>query len=345
MPADVLRKRFMHQPLLRLTHSGLYCQEGGFHIDPWSPVACAVVTHAHGDHAVKNSRRYLTAEPGRLILQHRMGPRALIQGLGFGEAIDLNGVRVSLHPAGHILGSAQVRVEHRGEVWVVSGDYKVAPDVTCAAFEPVKCHTFITESTFAHPHFHWEPQGATFALIHDWWREHRIQGRACFLYAYSLGKAQRLLAGLDQNLGEVFAHPTIEEMNSLYRASGVSLPEAASLKDLTSDRWAGAMVLLPPSARWQHSFTPHGHYSTAFASGWMALPGGPQQRRVERGFALSDHADYAEILGAISTTGAERVLVTHGYIDELVAKLKSDGYDAAASRTPRCKRPPSVVTA
>ncbi|MBC8117436.1 MAG: DNA ligase-associated DEXH box helicase, partial [Candidatus Saccharimonas sp.] len=148
-------------PLLRLTNSGLYCEQGGFHVDPWSPSACAVVTHAHGDHAVKGSRKYLTAESGRLILQHRMGPRAEIEGLPFGQTLDLNGVKVSLHPAGHILGSSQVRVEYRDEVWVVSGDYKVAPDATCAAFEPVKCHTFITESTFAHPYYHWEPQAET----------------------------------------------------------------------------------------------------------------------------------------------------------------------------------------
>ncbi len=332
-------------PLLRLTNSGLYCEQGGFYVDPWSPAACAVITHAHGDHAVKGSRRYLTAEPGRLILQHRMGPRAAIEGLAFGQTLDLNGVTVSLHPAGHILGSSQVRVEHRDEVWVVSGDYKVAPDATCAAFEPVRCHTFITESTFAHPYYHWDPQAETFAQIHEWWRENQSRGKACFLYAYSLGKAQRLVAGLDPSAGPVFAHPWIEEMNSLYREAGVALPATRPLKEITAADWSGAMILLPPSARWEPAVPVHGHYSTAFASGWMVLPDGPAERHVEHGFALSDHADHDELLQAVAATGAERILVTHGYIDEFVAALKSHGYDAAPHRTPRCQRPPRVPDA
>ena len=333
-------------PLLRLTNSGLYCEQGGFHVDPWRPSACAVITHAHGDHAVKGSRKYLTAEPGRLILQHRMGPRAEIEGLAFGQSLDLNGVNVSLHPAGHILGSSQVRVEYRDEVWVVSGDYKVAPDATCAAFEPVKCHTFITESTFAHPYYHWEPQAETFAQIHEWWRENQSHGKACFLYAYSLGKAQRLVAGLDHSLGPVFSHQSIEEMNSLYRQSGVALPETRSPHtDMTREDWSRAMILLPPAVRWEVGFPVAGNYSTAFASGWMTLPDGPAKRHVHRGFALSDHADHDELLQAVAATGAERILVTHGYIDEFVAALKSRGYDAAPHRTPRCQSPPRVPEA
>jgi putative mRNA 3-end processing factor len=333
----------MRDPLLRLTSAGLYCVRGGFHIDPWTPVACAVVTHAHGDHAVKGSRKYLTAESGRLVLQHRMGPRANIEGVPFGASVDLNGVSVSLHPAGHILGSAQVRVEHRGEVWVVSGDYKVAPDVTCTAFEPVRCHTFITESTFGHPHYHWEPQATTFAQIHDWWRDNQACGRASFLYAYSLGKAQRLLAGLNPETGPIFASPLIEDMNAIYRASGVALPPTRSLqRDMTPDDWSRAMILLPPSSRWEPNFTRHGQYATAFASGWMTLPDASVQRGVQHGFPLSDHADYDELLSAVAATGAERVLVTHGYIDEFVATLKARGCDAAPHPTPRCKKPPRV---
>ncbi len=333
----------MGSPLLRLTNAGLYCERGGFYIDPWSPAAKAVITHAHGDHAVKGSRQYLTAEPGRLVLQHRMGAGAKIDGLAFGETVDLNGVKVSLHPAGHILGSSQVRVEHHDEVWVVSGDYKVAPDATCAAFEPVRCNTFITESTFAHPHYHWEPQADTFAQIHDWWRENQQHDKACFLYAYSLGKAQRLMAGLDHSIGPVFAHPWIEEINALYRQSGVPLPETRTPQSgVTRDEWSRALILLPPSVRWEVGFPIMGNYSTAFASGWMTLPDGPAQRRVHRGFALSDHADHDELLAAVAATGAQCILVTHGYIDEFVTELKSLGYDALAHRTPRCGKPPRV---
>lgn len=329
-------------PLLRLTNAGLYCEHGGFHIDPWSPCAYAVITHAHADHAVKGSRRYLTAESGRLILQHRMGSHAAIETLPFGTPLVVNGVKVSLHPAGHILGSCQVRVEYRDEVWVVSGDYKVAPDATCAPFEPVKCHTFITESTFAHPFFHWESQSETFAEIHKWRKKNRYCGKACVVYAYSLGKAQRLVAGLDHELAPVFAHPWIESMNEIYRESGSSLPLTRPLTDLTIDNWPGAVILLPPAARWHAAIPNLGHYATAFASGWMTLPNGPADRRVESGFALSDHADHDELLKAIADTGAERILVTHGYITELVAELKSLGYDAEPHPTIRCKRPPRV---
>jgi putative mRNA 3-end processing factor len=329
--------------LLRLTSAGLYCARGGFHIDPWSPVACAVVTHAHGDHAVKGSRKYLAAEPGRLILQHRMGPNAQIQSLPYGQSLDLNGVRVSLHPAGHVLGSAQVRVEHKGETWVFSGDYKVAPDVTCDPFEPVKCDTFITESTFGHPRYHWDPQSVTYAAIHDWWRENQATDRASLLYAYSLGKAQRLLAGLDSTIGPICVHPAIEQMNELYRQSGSPLPVARALGgSMTSDEWSRSLILMPPAARWEKGLHLQGQYATAFASGWMVLPNEPAKRGVERGFPLSDHADFSELLSAASATEAQRILVTHGYIDEFVATLISHGFHAEPHKTPRCKRPPSV---
>lgn len=329
-------------PLLRLTSAGLYCEAGGFYIDPWSPVAKAVITHAHADHAVKGSRHYLTAKQGLGILQHRMGKHASIDGVPFGEEVSLNGVKVSLHPAGHILGSAQVRVEHRDEIWVVSGDYKVAPDTTCAAFEPVRCHTFITESTFAHPYFHWEPQAETFDKIHAWWKQTRREQKACFLYAYALGKAQRLLAGLDPTIGGLFSHKWVEECNDLYRNEGIVLPQTRPVQEITPDDWPGALILLPPSARWNTAFPIHGHYRTAFASGWMVLPDGPAERNVETGFALSDHADHSELISAIAATGAERVLVTHGYIEELVEMLKRRGYDAQPHSTPHNKRPPRV---
>lgn len=332
------------EPLLRLTAAGLYCSRGGFHIDPWSPVACAVITHAHGDHAVKGSRRYLTAAPGKLILQHRMGSHAQIQTLAYGEGLDLNGVRVSLHPAGHILGSAQVRVEHQGEVWAVSGDYKIAGDATCDPFEPVKCQTFITESTFGHPHYHWTPQAETFSDIQTWWLQNQAQRRASLLYAYSLGKAQRLLAGLDPSIGPIRAHSQIEVMNDLYRKSGILLPPTASMTgEMSEDEWSRSLILMTPASRWETGLRFRGHYATAFASGWMVLPGQPAKRGVECGFALSDHADYNELLKAVAETGAERILVTHGYIEEFVTTLKGRGYHAMAHTTPRCKRPPAVV--
>ena len=331
------------EQLFKINEAGLYCPRGGFYVDPWSPVATALITHAHADHAVKGSKRYLTAEPGRWVLWSRMGQHAHIDPIAYGKEIDLNGVKVSFHPAGHILGSSQVRAEYQGEVWVISGDYKVAADVTCQSFEPVRCHTFVTESTFAQPVFHWEPQADTFAEIHDWWRENQAQQKACFLYAYALGKAQRLLAGLDPAVGPVFAHRDIESMNELYRKSGVPLPKIRIPNDgMTTEEWQRAIIVQTPSARWNQGFPHLGNFSSAFASGWMHLPDAANERRVHTGFALSDHADHGELLGAIRDTGAERVFVTHGYIDEFVGELKGLGYDAVPMRTPRCRRPPKI---
>lgn len=334
------------EPLFKLSEAGLYCPRGAFYVDPWAPVATAVITHAHADHAVKGSRQYLTAKPGRGVLWSRMGQHAKIQGLEFGESADLNGVKVSLHPAGHILGSAQVRAEYKGEVWVVSGDYKVSPDPTCAAYESIRCHTLITESTFAQPIFQWEPQQAIFDRIHAWWRENQAKGHSSFLYAYALGKAQRLLAGLDQSIGPVFTHRDIEPVNDLYRQSGVDLPAARiPNQGMTAEEWGRSLIIQPPSGRWSQGFPHLGHFSTAFVSGWMVLPDGCQARRVNEGFPLSDHADHSELLSAIAATGAERVFATHGYIDEFVEELKSLGYDALPMWTKRCRRPPKISEA
>ena len=331
------------EPLFKISDAGLFCPRGAFYVDPWGKVATAVITHAHADHAVKGSRVYIAAEPGRQVLWSRMGQHAKIESLQFGESIDLNGVKVSLHPAGHILGSAQVRAEYKGEIWVISGDCKVAPDATCGSFEPIRCHTFVTESTFAQPIFHWEPQQETFAKIHQWWRENQAKGHASFVYAYALGKAQRLLAGLDGSIGPVFAHRDIESVNVLYRQSGVSLPDARIPNSgMTVDEWGKSLILQPPSGRWSQGFPHLGHFATAFASGWMVLPESCHSRRVNHGFALSDHADHGELISAVIATGAERVFVTHGYIDEFVQELKSLGFDAVPMRTPRCRRPPKI---
>lgn len=331
------------EPLFKLSEAGLFCPRGAFYVDPWAPVATAVITHAHADHAVKGSRRYFAADPGRAVLWSRMGQHARIEGLPFGESVDLNGVKVSLHPAGHILGSAQVRAEYKGEIWVISGDYKVAPDPTCASYEPIRCHTFITESTFAQPVFHWEPQKVIFDRIHDWWRANQAKGHSSFVFAYALGKAQRLLAGIDQSIGPVFVHRDIESVNVLYRQSGVDLPTARIPNAaMTTDDWGHSLILQPPSGRWAQGFPHLGHFCTAFISGWMLLPESCHARRVNEGFGLSDHADHGELLSAIAATGAERILVTHGYIDEFVRELKSLGYDAWPMRTPRCRRPPRI---
>jgi putative mRNA 3-end processing factor len=320
--------------LIRLTSSGLFCEAGGFFVDPWGPVARAVITHAHADHARPGSRSYLTAEPGRHVLQTRMGAKASIETIPYGVPLDINGVRVSLHPAGHILGSSQVRVEHRGEVWVVSGDYKVAPDRVCEPFEPARCHTFITESTFGLPIYRWRPEQEIHDEINAWWRDNQTRGRASVIFGYSLGKAQRILSGLDPSIGPIYTHAAVETCNADHRATGVRLPPTRTVSEAPPRcDWSRAIMVAPPSAAgtaWTRRF---GESSSAFASGWMALRGGRKRQGIDRGFVLSDHADWPELLGAVEATGAERVLVTHGYATTLARHLVETGRDARVLAT------------
>ncbi|WP_437223620.1 ligase-associated DNA damage response exonuclease [Planctomicrobium sp. SH661] len=320
--------------LIQNTREGLYCSAGDFHIDPWRPVPRAMITHAHGDHARRGSGRYLTTTEGRHVLQTRMGPEAVVDTVEYGETISVNGVHVSFHPAGHVLGSAQIRVEHRGEVWTVSGDYKVAPDITCRTFEPVPCDTFITECTFGLPIYRWQPQSETFSEINRWWRASREAGRLSVVFAYALGKAQRVLAGVDPSIGPILCHGAVERVNQDYRETGIPLPETnyAGRFERTKD-WEGALIVAPPSANgsvWMRKF---GDASRAFVSGWMQIRGTRRRRAVDRGFVLSDHADWPGLLSAIQATGATRILATHGRTAPMVRWLNDAGYDAAPLRT------------
>jgi putative mRNA 3-end processing factor len=318
--------------LLSETERGLYCEAGDFYIDPWGPVERAVITHAHGDHARWGSGAYLGSREGERVLRTRLGADARIRSVDFGEVREIGGVRVSLHPAGHILGSAQVRVEHRGEVWVVSGDYKTEPDPTCTPFEPVRCHTFITESTFGLPIYRWAPQAEVFEEIATWWRSNRDAGRASVIFGYSLGKAQRLLAGLlGAEVGPIFTHGAVERLNRDYRESGVLLPPTTYAAEAGRGReWGGALIVAPPSAAGSPWLRRFGAASTAFASGWMRIRGARRRRSLDRGFTLSDHVDWPALLDAISATGAERVWVTHGYREPVVRWLEERGIEARA---------------
>lgn len=313
--------------LVTLTDHGLYCPAGDFYIDPWRPVKRAVITHGHGDHTRAGSDSYLCSAEGAGVVQRRIHAAAQLQPLPYGETLRHNGVSISLHPSGHILGSAQVRIEAGGEVWVVSGDYKTEPDATCTGFEPLRCHTFITESTFGLPVFRWRSQSEVFAEINAWWRRNRQQGRTSILYAYALGKAQRLLAGLDENIGPLFTHGAVETFNRIYRDAGIRLAptrhvgQAESRKDFT-----GALVIAPPSADnpgWLRRFPSR---AKAFASGWMQIRGHRRRRAVDRGFVLSDHADWDGLNRAVAATGARTVWTTHGYAAEYARWLQERGY-------------------
>jgi putative mRNA 3-end processing factor len=318
--------------LLRVTDRGLYCEAGDFYIDPWLPVPRAVITHAHGDHARWGCDSYLGAREGERVMRTRLGVGATIRFAEFGERLELNGVRVSLHPAGHILGSAQVRIEHGGEVWVVSGDYKTEPDSTCTPFEPLRCHTFITESTFGLPVYRWSPEARVFDEIRAWWGANQDAGRASVLFAYALGKAQRVLAGLrDAAIGPIYTHGAIERLNRDYRDSGVALADTIYASGLPKGYdFAGSLVLAPPSAGGSLWLRRFGAISTGFASGWMRIRGARRRRSMDRGFVLSDHVDWPSLLDAIEATGAENVWVTHGFREPVVRWLVEHGVNAEA---------------
>lgn len=313
--------------LLEARDTGLYCPAGDFHIDPAVPVERALITHAHGDHARPGSRAYLTARPGEVLLRARLGDDAAIQSEPYGTPITIGDVRVSFHPAGHILGSSQIRIQLGGEVWVVSGDYKLAPDPTCEPFEPVRCHTFVTESTFALPIFRWNDAAETLSQIEHWWRANQQSGRASILFAYPVGKAQRILSALPAGAGPLVFHEPVERINTIYRSHGIPLPLSAAPPP--SD-FSQALIVVSPSVQTSPWLRRFGPASTAFASGWMRIRGARRRRSLDRGFVLSDHADWPALLETIQQTGAETVWVTHGYIPPLVRWLEERGKRAVA---------------
>jgi len=317
--------------LLEPTPAGLFCRIGNFYIDPRQPVENAIITHGHGDHARRGSRHYLAATGSAGILRSRLGEDIHLQTVEYGETISIDGLQVSLHPAGHILGSAQVRLEHAGQVWAVSGDYKIEPDATCEPFEPLRCHTFVSESTFGLPVFRWRLQTEIFDQINNWWRQNRDRGKTSLLFAYSLGKAQRILAGLDPAIGPIMTHGAVENMNRCYRAAGIELPPTRPVIEVTDKQdFVGAIVVAPPSADsagWLRKFSQPG---TAFASGWMQIRGNRRRRGVDRGFVMSDHSDWPGLVEAIRQTEAETIWVTHGYTAEMVRWLREGGMNAVA---------------
>jgi putative mRNA 3-end processing factor len=315
--------------LLTNTEKGLYCPLGGFYIDPWRPASGdrAIITHAHSDHARWGASDYLCAQSGVAVLLARLG-NVQVTGVPFGEVRDIGDVRVSLHPAGHVLGSAMVRVEHKGEVWVVSGDYKTQRDCSGELMEPVACHTFITESTFGLPIYRWQSRENVGDQINAWWASNASEGATSIVYAYALGKAQSVLALLNPSVGPIYVHGAVEKFLPIYAAAGVKLP-ACERADKTNVKAAigKAIIIAPPGAdnsAWARKF---GERREAFASGWMRVRGPRRRRGVDRGFVLSDHADWPGLLATIRATGATRVGVTHGYTSVLARYLKEQGLE------------------
>ena len=314
--------------LLVHTALGLYCPKADVYLDPWKPVKKAILSHGHADHARWGSSSYLCTPTAAPVIKYRLGEINL-ETLPFGEEKLINGVSFSFHPAGHILGSAQIKVSYKGEIVVFSGDYKTANDGFSEAFEPVKCHTFITESTFGLPVYHWQDQKWVFNEMEEWCKNNRNNGQLSILYGYSLGKAQRILQGLPESVGPIFTHSTIEAVLNVMRNQGVSLKNTIPVNEhLTRADLLSGVIIAPPAVQnsnWLKKFEP---IRNGVVSGWMALRGARRRRNADKGFVLSDHADWEGLNEAISLTGAENVFVTHGYTDILSKWLIDKGLNA-----------------
>ena len=320
-------------PVLTFSSSGIYCSAGDFYIDPWRPVRRALITHGHADHAFFGHKYYLSTDVASPVLKHRLG-QITLETLQYGEILQVGSARVSFHPAGHVPGSAQIKVEVGGEAWVVSGDYKLENDGLSTAFDPVPCHSFVTECTFGMPVFRWQEQSKVFWEINNWWANNASDGIISVLGAYGLGKAQRLLRGLDLEIGKVLTHGAIEGTNRVMREQGIVLPETQQITPETDRKGqAGALILAPPSVLGSKWLTRFGDTSDAFASGWMGLRGVRRRRSVDRGFVISDHADWDGLNTAVSATGAENIYVTHGYTEVFSKWLKSLGYHSEVVNT------------
>lgn len=322
----------MSAPLLAFNDKGIYCARADVYLDPWRPVNKAIITHGHSDHARWGCKSYITHHLNVPIIKHRLGDIS-VTGKDWNETFTINGVKFSFHPAGHIVGSAQIRVEYKGEVWVFTGDYKTEDDGLSTPYEVVKCHAFITECTFGLPAFRWLPQQEVMDDINRWWADNKANGQTSIIFGYTLGKAQRIIKHLDPSIGKIFTHGAVENMNEVVRQM-VDLPPTERItSDTKKEDFAGSIVVAPPSAHgspWIRKMTP---FVTATASGWMAFRGARTRRAVDKGFVLSDHCDWQGLLESIRATGAEKVISTHGYSEIFSRYLRELGFDARTEHT------------
>lgn len=319
----------MSQRLLTFDTLGIYCPQADVYIDPWRSVERALITHAHSDHARRGMKHYLAHKDTVPVMRLRLGNGIRTQSVDYGDPVYINGVRISFHPAGHIYGSSQIRLEYQGQVWVVSGDYKLDPDPACTPFEHVPCQYFITESTFGLPHYNWRPGNEVMSDLNEWCQYNKDHNRASVIFGYSLGKSQRILMGLDPSFGPIFTHPSVEKTNEVLRKCGMALPKTRLLTpELSKEELKGSIVITPQARDDSPLMQKLGSYSSAMASGWMAIRNFRRRRNVDKGFVLSDHADFKGLNQAIQATGADHIFVTHGYTKPYTQYLREEGYDA-----------------
>ena len=313
--------------LITYTKNGLYCPRAQVYIDPHKKVDNAMITHGHGDHAKWGHRYYVCAQSSVNILKHRLGHSISIRGMGYGASMSINGVKFSFHPAGHILGSAQIRIEYKGEIWVISGDYKLEDDGISTPFESIKCHHFITECTFGMPKYKWPDQKEIISDINGWWAHNANQDRPSVIAAYALGKAQRILYNIDNTIGPIYTFEGIEKMNAVYRIEGVNLPSTRSLNRKSKiTNLKKALVVVPPRMLKKGVKNTIEDCSIGVASGWMIDENRIIEKGGDEGFVLSDHCDWDGLNTAIKETGATHVYTMHGYTESFTEWLNDQGY-------------------
>ena len=315
--------------LVEFTDQGLYCPQANVYVDPWRPVDKAIITHAHADHSRWGMGAYLAHHQSETVMRLRLGQDIKLETIGYDETIYINGVEVSLHPAGHIFGSAQVKLSYQGETWVVSGDYKLQEDGFTTNFEPVRCHAFITESTFGLPIYKWKPQVDIITEINQWWRANQEQGKASLISAYALGKAQRIIHNVDRSIGPILLHGAVYNVQEALIAGGANLPHLPKVTHPVDKKVISQSLIVAPSSAlnspWVNKLKP---YSVGIASGWMMVRGAKRRRAADRGFVLSDHADWPGLNEAVEATSAERVFVTHGSTAVFSRWLREKGLDS-----------------
>jgi len=316
-------------PLLSFTNKGIYCAQADVFIDPWQPVHKALVTHAHSDHARMGSRKYLAHDQSKEVLKLRLGDDIQLQTVKYNQPLSINGVKISFHPAGHVPGSAQIRLEYKAQTWVVSGDYKLEDDGFTIPFEPVKCTHFVTESTFGLPVFNWRPQSEVIEGINRWWLANKAEGKTSLIAAYALGKAQRIIQALDHSIGPVFVHGAIHNVNEALHRNGIKQkPTTLVTPEIAKEAYKGALIIAPGSAlgtSWTRRFQP---FAIAQVSGWMNIRGIKKRRGSHQGFVLSDHADWKGLVQAVKWSQAENIYVTHGYKSVFSRWLREQGWNA-----------------
>lgn len=315
------------KPLITFTSKGLYCAVGDFYIDPWRPVQHAVVSHAHSDHAFAGMQTYYSTPLTAAVMRLRLGADITVNEHYYGEPFFINGVKISLHPAGHVPGSAQIRIEVDGRVWVATGDFKLEDDGISTPFEAVECEGLITEATFGLLIYRWQPQAQVASEMKAWWKENQVQGKTSLLYGYSFGKAQRLLTMMSgANMPPIYAHGAVYNVTEVLRLAGMDLPPLLPLPDVTHKEAIapGALILAPPSAAntpWLKRFPAK---EEAFVSGWMAIRSSRRSRNIGRGFVMSDHADWPALISAIEQSKAQFVQPFCGSKNQLSRYLREE---------------------